>query len=198
MAAPPAQGLSSALFVVALIVLLLVRRTIALVAGTRYSPVRLFATAGLYVLLFAALGFTTVYAAEAAWGVTATLLVAAYAAVVVAAAYVASGYVRRIVRFEQREGGQWYYRLPRLVPLLSLGLFVVRFGVELWVFGFSATTSFLPTSLSSGVVALLIAIDLLFGVSVGLLLGRGAGVYRAFRERSASPPASASPPLPDS
>ena len=185
MAPAEPTGLTSAIVVLVLLVAIFARRTYALLTGARYSPPRLFALTGFYVLLFALFGFTTLYAASDLWGADAGLLAVAYGAVVIGATWVARPYVRRIVRFEQRDRGTWYYRLPLLVPLLSLGLFVLRFGAELAIFGLSVTTSFvLPSSLPAGLVAVLVVIDLLFGASVGLLLGRAVGVYEAFRERS--------------
>ncbi len=196
MAAAVSSTDSSAIFVLLLVLFLLVRRTYAQVTGARFSPARLFVFGGFYLLLFVAFGFSTIYGAVGAWGPGALALVAPYAAVVAAAGWFATGYVRRIVRFEQRNGA-WYYRLPYIVPIVSLLLFVIRFGVEILVFGFASTSSFLlPGPLSGSLLAVLISVDLLFGGSVGLLLGRAVGVYRAHRELATVPPGEPSPPLP--
>ncbi len=189
----------STLVVLAIVFLFLARRTYRMVRGMRYSAARLFVYSGLYVLLFVLFAFITIYAATSAWGMYAESLVVPYGAVVAAAAVLSTPFVRRIVRFERREDGREYYRLPWVVPVLSLVLFVVRFTVELFIFGLASTTSFfLPTSLPTVLLLVLIVIDLLFGVSVGLLLGRAVGV-RSAHEELASAPAEPprSPPLPE-
>ncbi len=63
--------------------------------------------------------------------------------------------------------------------MLYLVLFVLRFALELAIFGFSVVTSFfLPTSIPVGLLLVLVGVDLLFGFSTGLLIGRTVGVYR--------------------
>jgi len=190
-ASPP--DISTALIVLLVIVFILARRTYLMLHGTRYSAARLFGFAGFYVLLFVALAFTTLYAAVAAWGSDADLLLVPYVAVPVVAAALVVPYVRRIVQFEQREGGEWYYRLPWHIPLLYLTLFVVRIVAEFAVFGVAGLvfTFPLPAPPSAGALVILVVVDLLFGLSLGLLVGRGIAVYRAHRDL---PPASGSPP----
>jgi len=180
--APP-PDVNTALIVLLFIVLILARRTYLQIRGTRYSTGRLFGFAGFYALLFGGLAFSTLYAAVATWGSNADLLVAAYVAVPVAAALLAIPYVQRIVRFEQRNG-EWYYRLSWHVPALYLGLFLARIGAEVAVFGLSGLLVTYPPPTPPSVAALvaLIVVDLLFGFSLGLLFGRGIGVYRAHRE----------------
>jgi len=171
----------SILFLV-LIVVIIGRRAVRLVQGTPYSTGRIFGFTGVYVLLFVALAASTLAAAVGAWGIDALFLVAPYGAVVAAAALVAIPYVRRIVKFEHRGPGDLYYRLPPFVPALYLVLFALRFAIELVLFGPSVVTSFSPpTSIPSGFILTLVAVDLLFGASTGLLLGRSIGVYEAHR-----------------
>lgn len=168
-----------------------------MVHGTAYSWARLIVFAGFYVLLFGAFGAVTIYTAVGTWGTYGGALVAPYAGVVATAAILSAPYVRRIVRFERRADGRWYYRLPWIVPVLTLGLFVARFVAEFAVFGLAATTSFvLPTSVPSDVLLVLVGIDLTFGISVGLLIGRAIGVYRAFGDLPSPPDVTPSPPLP--
>lgn len=196
MASPPPSDLGTAAVFLGLIVLILVRRTYASIRGTRYSVGRLVGFTGFYVFLFATLAFTTLYGALGAWGARGWLLLAPYVGVVLGTTGVAARYVRRIVHFERRDGGPWYYRLPWLIPALYLALFVIRFGVELGISGLSAVTSFLlPTSISTGLLLLLVGLDLLFGVSVGLLIGRAVGVYVAFRDLPTSSEPPPAPPL---
>jgi hypothetical protein len=195
-AAPPSE-ISSAVLVLLLFVAIIARRTYRMIQGTRYSPGRLFGFAGFYVLLFAGLAFTTLFAAVSAWGLYGELLVIPYAAVPAAAGVVAAPYVRRIVRFERRDDGRWYYRLPWLVPILYLSLFIFRFSLEIVLFGVAFTSSFLlPTSVPTGWLLLLMGVDLLFGISLGVLLGRSVGVYRAFQDLPQEPGSSEAPPLP--
>ena len=196
MSAPPAASLVSAAPVLAIVVLVLVLRTVRLVHGTRYSPGRLFGFTGFYVFLFGLLGASTVAAAYATFGSVALVLLAPYGAVVVVAALLAAPYVRRIVRFARRPGGDAYYRLPPIVPILSLALFVIRLAVGLAILGGPQTVAFpLPPAAPPGVVVVLVAIDLLFGVSVGLLAGRAVGVHAAYRDLT---PSSPDEPLPES
>jgi hypothetical protein len=181
--------------VVLVIVFILVRRTYLMLQGTRYSAGRLFGFAGFYVLLFVALAVTTLYAAVATWGSDAYLLFAPYVVVPALAAVLALPYVRRIVRFERRDDGNWYYRLPWHVPVLYLALFIVRIVAEFAVFGVAGLlfTFPLPAPPSVGALAILVVVDLLFGLSLGLLLGRGIGVYLAHRDL---PSDEGSPPTP--
>ncbi len=187
------QADTSALVVLAIIVLIMVRRTVALAQGAQYGPTRIFAYGGFSMFLFAFFAATTIYVAWGTWGPIGLALLAPYAAIVVGAALVAEPIVRRRVKFETRAGGAVYYRLPLIIPVLTLVLFVVRVAVEIWMFGLAAFASFaIPTSLSVGSLAILIAFDLVYGVSIGLLVGRGLGVRRAFLDRPKDAPA----PLP--
>jgi hypothetical protein len=201
MSAPPPSSFSTEVLILAFFVLIVARRTIAMVQGTRYSAARMFGFTGFYVALFLLLASGTIVVAAQAWGLGGELLVAPYIAVLVVAALIAAPYVRRIVRFEVRDGGERYYRLPWVVPVLYLLLFVVRIAMELVLFGPAAFNFTLPTSVSTTALALLVAVDLLFAGSTGLLLGRSVGVYYAHRdlERAGAPPpgpAPTSPPLP--
>lgn len=187
------------LFLLAIFILIIARRTVRQIQGARFSTARMFAFAAFYVLLFAALAFTTLYAATTTWGPNAYLLLAPYVAVPVVAAYLAAPYVRRIVRFERRDNGDWYYRLSWHVPVLFLALFSARLVAEVAVFGLAGVEITLPPPLPPSVAALevLIGVDLLFAVSLGLMVGRGIGVVQAHRklpsEAAVLPP---SPPLP--
>lgn len=195
--AAPSPGLQTVAIFLAILILILVRRTYRIVRGTVYSLGRLVVFAGFYVLLFAAFGALTIYAAIGSWGDLGYGLLVVYAVVPIGSALAAAPYVERIVRFERRGDGNWYYRLPWMIPVLTLGLFVTRFLAEIAVFGLAATTSFvLPSRLPPGVLTVLVGIDLLFGVSVGLLLGRAIGVHRAFRALPSASTAEAPPPLP--
>jgi hypothetical protein len=197
MASPPPDA-STAVIVLLFIVLILARRTYLMVQGTRYSTGRLFGFAGFYVLLFVVLAFATLYSSVATWGAIAYGLIAAYVAVPAVAALLVVPYVRRIVRFERRENGAWYYRLPWHIPALYLTLFIVRIVAEFAVFGLAGLvfTFPLPAPPSAAALVLLVVVDMLFGFSLGLLLGRGVGVYQAHRDLPTAEGSPTSPPLP--
>jgi hypothetical protein len=185
---PLSSADASAVVVLALIVLVMVRRTYALSQGTVYGPVRVFAYSGFSMFLFGFFAASTVYVAVGTWGTAAYALLAPYAAIVAGAALAVEPRIRPLVRFEDRADGSLYYHLPLVVPVLSLGLFLARLAVEIALFGLSAIAAFsFPTTLPLGALELLIAFDLLFGLSIGLLIGRGLAVRRAFLARSTTP-----------
>ena len=201
MSGPSIGSLEPAIIVLVILVLILVRRTYRQIQGAPFSAGRLFGFAAVYVLLFGVLAAGTLFAAMDSWGSAAYGLLVPYGAIPIGAAVFAAPYVQRIVRFEHREDGQWYYRLSWHIPVLYLVLFLTRVAAEIVAFGPSTLIVSFPPPVPPSLVMLyvLIAVDLLFGVSLGLLLGRGIGVYRAHREVLAgeetsrtSPP----PPLP--
>lgn len=201
MSTAPVGNFAPEIVVLLFIVLLIARRTIRQVQGAPVSAGRMFGFAAFYVLLFVALAFGTLYAAVTIWGSNAYALLVPYVAVPAAAGYLAVPYVERVVRFEERGDGRWYYRLSWHVPVLYLALFVVRLVAEVAVFGLSDLLISFPPPAPGSVAALvvLVVVDLLFGASLGLLLGRGIGVYRAHRahlSRAGSSPPPTSPPLP--
>lgn len=178
---------TSAVVVLALLVLVLARRTYAVARGAPYSPTRVFAYGGFSAVLFVFFAASTIYVAAGAWGSVALALVAPYVAVVAGSAALAEPRIRRMVKFEERGDGQVYYRLPWVVPLLTLVLFVARASVEIWQLGLSAVASFsFPTSLPLEALGVLIAFDLLYGLSIGLLIGRGLAIRAAFNARASS------------
>jgi len=198
MSSPLPPSVSPELLLLVFLVLILARRTYLMVQGSRFSVGRLVAFAGLYILLFAALAFSTLYSAVGTWGSDAYLLLVAYAALPVAAGFLAAPYVRRVVRFELRDDGQWYYRLSWHVPVLYLSLFLARIVAEVAVFGLAGLVVTFPPPAppSVGALEVLVAVDLLLGLSLGLLVGRSIGVYLAHGDltsREASPPG---PPVP--
>ena len=197
MGAPSAAQIEPTIVIVAILLLLVARRTYASISGAAYSPARLFAFVGFAALFFALFAGSTIYAALGTWGSVAWLLLAPYLLVPAVVVGVTIPHVRAAVRFERRDNGQTYFRLPWLVPVLYLVLFTSRLAIEIVLFGLSSLFSpSFPSSLPTGTLLVTIAFDLLYAVSVGLLLGRGVGVRQAF-ERSAAPatPPPANPPL---
>jgi hypothetical protein len=191
---PPAGSVETSLIILALFVLIIARRTYSMIQGAPYSEVRLFAFGIFAVVLFGAFAATTLYVAIGVWGMLAWALLVPYVLVILASAGVTAPHVRKVVRFERREGGQLYYRLPWLIPVLYLVLFVARLGVEIALFGIAALVTFsLPTSLPIDLLVVLIGFDLLYGASLGLLFGRGIGIRSAHQDLARS---EASPVLP--
>jgi hypothetical protein len=175
----PSQA-APAIAVLGIIVLALARRTYRLSTGVPYSPLGLFGYGGFSSILFVLFGASTLYVAVGTWGPVGLALVAPYAGVVALAAFVAKPRVERRVHFETREGGALYYRLPVVIPVLSLVLFGVRIAVEVVLLGLQVLVSFtVPSTLAPTALAILIGADLLYGSSVGLLIGRGLGVRGA-------------------
>jgi len=188
MSASPVSQLIPVIVIVFLLVWITVRRTYAIATGTPYREARLFGLVGIWTLFFALFGASTLDLALAAWGDLALVLVAPYAGIVVAAALLAAPRVQRLATFERRADGQLYYRLPAFVPVISTALFLVRLTAEIVLFGVTAFSSFTPPSnVSAGSLFVLIAFDLLYGGSVGLLIGRALGVRAGFRASQAAP-----------
>jgi len=201
MSAPPVSSVTPEIVILVFLIAIIARRTVLQLQGARFSVGRLFVFAGIYVLLFVAFAVTTLFAAVVAWGTTAFLLVVPYAGVPAVAAFLAAPYVRRIVRFERRGDGEWYYRLSWHIPILYLVLFTARIVAEVAVFGLAGVEFTIPPPAppSVGALEILVGVDLMFAVSLGLLVGRGVGVVLAHRDlpKDAAPPTPPpSPPLP--
>jgi hypothetical protein len=182
-----------------LIVLLMARRTVSLAQGTPYSPTRVFGYGAFTMLIFGVFAATTIYVALGVWGDLALALVAPYLGVIVAATLIAEPRVRARVRFERRGDQRLYYRLPIVIPVLTLALFVIRLSVEVLLFGLNAAVTFsFPTSVPLSTLLVLIGVDLLYAISVGLLLGRGLAVRAAYAAGPAkdAPLAPSGPPVP--
>jgi hypothetical protein len=181
MSAPISGTETTGVFILVILVLIMVRRTYNLSQGTPYSGTRVFGYGAFSTILFVVFGASTLYVAVGTWGWAALALLAPYALVVVGAAWVTRPRVQALVKFERRENGLLYYRLPIVIPLLTLVLFVVRATVEILLFGLNALVTFtFPTSVSVGTLVILIAVDLVYGASIGLLYGRGFGVRAAY------------------
>jgi len=194
MSAPASPAITSGLVILAILVLFMARRTVALYYGSPYSPTRVFGYGAFQTFLFLFFAASTIYVALGTWGYVGFALVVPYALVVVGAAMAIEPRVRAHVKFETRSDGRVYYRLPIVIPLLTLILFIVRVSVEILLFGLAALFSFsFPTSLPVSALILLIAVDLLYGASIGFVYGRGLAVRAAFLARG--PPAEAARPL---
>jgi hypothetical protein len=167
--------------VLVLIVFIMARRTYMLVHGTVYSPERLAIFSAFYLALY----LLAIYSTFTSLPLYSTAL---DGVLLVAAALIAIPYVERIVVLELRADGQWYYRLPVLIPVLYLVLFVLRLGLDIAVLGqdpFDFTLG-APLSLTPTQSILLTVVDALFSISTGILVGRSIAVYRAHQKRVAA------------
>ncbi len=184
MTAAPSQAVTFGYLFVALFALLVLRRAYRMMHGTPYRT-------GLLVVL--PVFYLLIYAAElsvlAAVGVTTTLATEAYLslavdiALVVAGTFVAYRYVRKNVVLYRPEGSsQRYYRLSPLLPVVYVVLFVVRTVIAAVLLGespFEFPTTASIESLPPVLLLTLAAVDALWGLSTGFLIGRSVGVYRA-------------------
>jgi hypothetical protein len=175
---PPSSAEATAIIVLVLVSLILVRRIYLMIRGTVGNPARLFATAGLVVLLFA---FTVgVGAAQ-----SPLYFVGLDLGLLVLSSFLSTQYVLSHVRFERRPPSQaLYYRLEPWIPLAYLLLFFARIGVSVAVLG-PGVLEFAPVtgSLATGALVILQVVNALFAVSTGLLVGRSLGVYLAYRRQ---------------
>lgn len=188
-------ALESTFALVLLVLFILGRRAYAMVRGAVYSPGRIVGFVGFAAAVYVLFGASTLYDAVSTWGVLALSLVAAYPLVVAGAAIVTAPHVRKVVRFERRPDGLTYYRIPWLIPVLYLVLFAARFGLEVFFVGTAGFFAPGPaTSLAPGAIEALLVFDLLYGASLGLLIGRSVGIVRA--HRALPPPAATEAPLP--
>lgn len=172
-----------------LFLFIVVRRTIRLAQGTPYSEARLAFNAILYLFLF---GLAIVYDV----GLLPSWSFLVDGAVIVAGVAVATRHVARVVVFSRGPSGV-QYRLGLALPVLYLVLYVVRVAVDLVLLNENplAGPTGLPVLTGWQVVALL-AVNALFSLSAGLLVGRSIGVYLAYRARGAAATAVPLPPTP--
>ncbi len=174
------SSLEPALLVLALLLLIMARRTYVMVRGAPVRPGRLAVFAAFYVALFAlTLAATSVG--------TPWYFYALDASILVVAAILATEYIRGHVHLERRPPNQeWYYRLHPWVPVSYMVLFVARIAIALWVLGPSAIDfSFAPAVTLSPFAALLLGIvDALFGLSTGHTGGAQRGCLSRLRARA--------------
>lgn len=177
----------------AIFLLIAVVRMYRMTRGTSASPTRLLTVAGLYLFIFA------ISAAGDAL-VLPIWLVPVEIALLVVGAIVTAVYVRRVVDLSPHPRWGWSYRLGFALPAIYLLLFAVRIGADFAILNgatfFGSTGS--PAPAVSGVdLYVLEAVDALFSVSAGLIVGRSVGVYLALQDRQkASPPPPAPPGSP--
>lgn len=164
------------LFVFGILILFLARRSYRMATGTRVRFGLLFVMAGLYGALWA----WSVWEAYLALPLVATVADLGLLAVGVG---LALPYIRRVVHFEQRADGMWYYRLGVAIPLIYIVLLVARLAVGVAYLGPGAVDlAPVPVhGLGAPAEVALALVNALLSVSTGLLLGRATGIYLGWR-----------------
>jgi hypothetical protein len=107
-------------------------------------------------------------------------------------------YTRRTTTFEPAGSGGWIYRGGFALPAAWLGLFLLRYAVELILLGrvYLLTLTYTHTVSVPTYAAALILVDALFSASTGLVLGQVAGIWSAYRVRRGRKGAPAGTPPP--
>lgn len=188
-------------FLVALISIIILRRTYSLTRGTPVRTTRLVILPVIYVALYVS-ELAGIWYAGAGSSQT-NLLYAGFGADVVlliVGTLVAERLTRPHVElYQPAPDGDWWYRLRPFLPILYVVLFVVRIGLEAAVIGespFSVPTpaqydAFTPVELYS-----LFAVDALWGLTTGFLIGRSWAVYALWKSRTAAAPPASGTALP--
>lgn len=187
-AAAPGGSNATILLVLAIIVLLLVRRAVLMVRGAPVRPAALFGFAAFYAVLFA-LSVVVDSAGAPIYFLLADLIIVAVAAVL------GARHILVVLRLERRSDGRWYYQLPPWIPIVYIGLFLLRLVLSYEILGPSSFTFVRSASVSLSPLdlAALQTVDALFAASTGILIARSVGVYLAYRKATA---ALGSPPTP--
>jgi hypothetical protein len=176
------------LVILVLVAVLGIRRTYRMATGASASPGRLAAVTGFYLVIFALAVVEDLYAFP-------FYFLFVEVALLVAGAIVTALYVRRVVTIAPHPTWGYSYRLGYALPLVYLGLFLVRIAVDVFVVGLptvSPTGAVVTPTVTGLTLDLVAAVDALFSVSAGIVTGRSIGVYLALRENRAQ----AKAPLP--
>jgi hypothetical protein len=167
----------STIIIVAIFVLLIGRRIVLMVRGAPVRPAQMVAFAVLFAALFV-LALASSFSQLPVWSYAVDVVV------LVVAAIGTAEYVRRRVVLDLRNG-IWYYRLHIGIPVLYLVLFAVRLALDSVVLGIDPFAPPPPNAaaLTGTALGVIVAVDVLFAFSTGLLVGRTAGVLVAHRDR---------------
>lgn len=183
------------LLVEGLIAFVVLRRTIMMARGTRYSEARLIVSGFLYVILTGSVLVEDAFLFPV-WVIGADL------AILVAVMFAMIPHTRSNVKFFPGPQG-WMYKLPMVVGLVYVTLFIVRTVITLVYAPQLVEAEFGGTSLPtlSGTAYLAVGVvDALFSGSTGLYFGRSAGVVLAAQSlpKAPPPPPTGPAPLPSS
>jgi hypothetical protein len=173
---------------VALFGLIVLRRAYMMTNGVPASAGRLLVLPGFYVLVFVGLMTAILYGAIGSS--VADQVYAAFGAdmaLVVAGTFVAYGYTLRHVHLYKSPGAvDWSYRLNALLPVVYVVLFFVRTGLEAVILGlspFDVPSATQLAGVSPWTLYVLFAVDAMWGLSTGFLVGRSAAVYNAWQRK---------------
>lgn len=159
-----------------LIVLLVLRRSYAMVGGVPYSAPRLVLLPGLILVIWGLDELESLLLTP--WALP--YLIALDVALLLVAAFGVAGVAQRMTRVDRGESGQWTYRIGFSLAALFLVAFVLRLALALALFPSSLEFGAPPGGYPPVAQQLaLAAIDALFSLSAGLLVGRSVGIYRA-------------------
>ncbi len=186
MSISPAQ--SEGYLIVALFGLFVLRAGFRLMNGVPARTGRLLVLPGLYIAIFVA-ELAGVWFAGTGSGIAELTYVALAAdiALVGVGILLAYRYTERTVELYRPDGEtRWFYRLSPLLPVLYVALFFVRVGIETVILGeapFSIPTVAQFDTISTVSLYTLFAVDALWGLTTGFLVGRNAAVYRKWQAR---------------
>ncbi|MGA9839294.1 MAG: hypothetical protein WBF81_07700 [Thermoplasmata archaeon] len=184
--------------IVAVLGFIILRRAYFLTQGTRVSTGRLVILPIFYLLIYAAELAATGFAGAGSSAATPVYLsFVGDGALVVAGVFLAFQYTLRHLTIYQRPGETaWSYRMNALLPVIYVVLFFVRVAIETALLGEGPFTFPAPGALdgiSAFALYSLLAVNALWGLSTGFLIGRSAAVYREWQQHLASPGSSAAP-----
>jgi hypothetical protein len=185
---------------VALLAFFILRRSYRLTQGVPLSAGRLVVLPVLYVLLYVA-----ELASVSFVGLVTSLAPLNYLSLAVDGALVAAGvvlayrYTLRHVEIYQAPGEtRWSYKMNALLPIAYVALFFLRVAIETVVLGespFEIPTAASVTGLSSFALFSFAAVDALWGLSTGFLVGRSAAAWHEWQARLGATKISSGTPL---
>ncbi|MGI0130102.1 MAG: hypothetical protein ACREEC_08155 [Thermoplasmata archaeon] len=172
---------------VAVVILIIVRRTVGQIRGVRLRMGWLIGTPVILGLIYVALMYSIYYAGLASEFSVATIVGAVSdGAAVVVGVILARRHAARTLEIwpGTPPDTEWYYRIGPIVPLLYVVLYAARVLIELIVVGVAPFT--VPTTLN-GLAPLavysLLAVDVAWGASTGMVIGRNFAVLHRWKSR---------------
>jgi hypothetical protein len=182
------QATIAAYAFVAIFGLIILRRAYMMTHGTPATAGRLLFLPCFYVFLFAVFMLAVVYGAVGSS--VANLVYGAFAADVVLlliGVFMAYGYTLRHVHLYREPGAlDWSYRLNAVLPVIYVVLFFLRTGLEAVLLGispFAIPSASQLAGASPWSLYVLFAVDAMWGLSTGFLVGRNAAVYRSWQRK---------------
>ncbi|HTT15534.1 MAG TPA: hypothetical protein VMG81_07180 [Thermoplasmata archaeon] len=179
---PTSNGAFVGYLFVAVFGLLVLRRAYRMTQGTPLRSSTILVMPVFYLLIYSAEIAVFLFAgAGTSLANVAYAFLAADLVLLVVGALLAYAWVGRHVELYRPEGSQrLYYRLNPLLPVVYVVLFFVRVGLAAAFLGetpFAIPSTSSIAGLSFSLFLLLGAIDALWGLSTGFLIGRNISVY---------------------